>query len=193
VSDEYQDDGVSTVSQDLFLNLLLLFVFLLLVVVSFITPNKSEDHKSPGDLTIEMSWPHDSLTDFDLWAKSPTDERATYYGNKQGATFDLLRDDIGADVSNTNIEYMFAKATPYGRYIINVNQYRRGSNVTGPEDVWVQVNFRKSGERSFRKIYQGFITFDGGDKEKTVVQFDLIEGRIPTFSDLILDQEISLK
>jgi hypothetical protein len=113
------------------------FIFLALPQIN--DPAKNADEAKPaGAIAVVASWPSGPI-DCDLWVKSPDDALPVGYSRKAGATWSLLRDDLGVagDSSPINMENAFARALPAGEWIINVHGY---SLPTGPVTVHVEAS-----------------------------------------------------
>jgi hypothetical protein len=109
--------------------LLALFVVMLALAV-LVQPHKPKAaDQSPGQLTIEMTWPLGEDDDVDLWTQAPGG-RPVGYSNKTDHGMALLRDDLGAgaDMDSRNYEIAIANVVRPGLYIVNAHfyRYRRG-------------------------------------------------------------------
>lgn len=117
-----------TLSRDVLLNMLFLFVMLLLIMfVQERQENKksAEGATAPGNVIVELVWDSNLNSDVDLWVIAPGDVPVGY-SNKSGKIFSLLRDDLGRimDITNVNMEFAYSRGMPPGEYVINVHLYR---------------------------------------------------------------------
>ena len=130
------------------IDMLLNFVCLTVLILSlayFVKAKPDQDPTiSPGNLTIELTWPQDRNVDVDLWVRTPLD-KAVGYSAKSGRAMDLLRDDLGFtnDSSGVNFELAFSRGIIPGRYIVNAHVYHDREGKT-PVPVLVVVYIRGS-------------------------------------------------
>lgn len=120
------DSTESTVANDLVMLVLLGFVTMVVLLLPHIhPPTEGDDAAKPaGQIIVEARWPDDMDCDVDLWVRAPGD-RSVGYAAKNGATFDLLRDDLGfdRDGAGLNYEFAFSRGAPDGAYAVTVHLY----------------------------------------------------------------------
>ncbi len=120
------DEETSYVWIDL-LHLMLMGVILAMSVAMLLMNPKQlkAADQSPGQLTIEITWPLGEDSDVDLWTQAPGG-RPTGYSNKSDHGMALLRDDLGqsADMDSRNYEMAVANIVRPGLYIANAHLYR---------------------------------------------------------------------
>jgi hypothetical protein len=120
--------------------LLALFVIMLALAV-LVHPHKPKAaDQSPGQLTIEMTWPLGEDDDVDLWTQAPGGKPCGY-SNKTDHGMALLRDDLGAsaDMDSRNYEIAVANVVRPGLYIVNAHFYRWRK---GPTSVPVTITIK---------------------------------------------------
>lgn len=124
--DYLEEDAWGTVFRDVILLTLIGFVAMVVMLLPHITPKKTEaeDHKAPGNVVVEMHWPTEMPYDVDLWVQAPNEVPVGFW-NQSGQTFNLLRDDLGAegDATEENYEISYSRGIPTGEYIVNVHMY----------------------------------------------------------------------
>jgi hypothetical protein len=83
------------------------------------------DVASPGSIVVTATWDPGN-DDVDLWLMGPGEKTPVFYDNKAGATWDLLRDDLGdvGDPTPLNYENAYTRGEPPGEYTVNVLCYR---------------------------------------------------------------------
>ena len=115
--DELDEDAWGTVFRDVILLALIGFVAMVIMLLPHvvIAKKKTEEHKAPGNVIVEMHWPSELPMDVDLWVKSPG-ELPVGFWNQGGRTFNLLRDDLGieGDATNENYEISYSRGIPAG-------------------------------------------------------------------------------
>lgn len=121
-----EEDTAGTVFRDVIMLALIGFVAMVVMLLPHLQPPQKEfeDAKAPGNVIIEMHWPNDMAYDVDLWVKAPN-ELPVGFWNQGGATFNLLRDDLGAegDATEENYEMTYSRGIPAGEYVVNVHMY----------------------------------------------------------------------
>lgn len=137
------EDDTNTVYKDMITLVLLGIVTMFIIVLFHINPvgeKNNSEIKQPGNISVELLWPSESKMDIDLWVKAPG-ETQIGYSNKDGPTFNLVRDDVGVtnDPVQINYENAFSRGAPAGEYIVNVHLYN--ANVE-PLPITVRVTVR---------------------------------------------------
>jgi hypothetical protein len=117
---------------------MLLALFVIMMVNVHPHQPKAAD-QSPGQMTIEMSWPLGEDDDVDLWTQAPGG-RPCGYSNKTDHGMALLRDDLGsgADLDSRNYEIAVANIVRPGLYVVNAHLYRHRAG-TLPLSVTITV------------------------------------------------------
>ena len=185
--DELDEDAWGTVFRDVILLALIGFVAMVIMLLPHvvIAKKKTEEHKAPGNVIVEMHWPSELPMDVDLWVKSPG-ELPVGFWNQGGRTFNLLRDDLGieGDATNENYEISYSRGIPTGEYIVNVHMY--GSlppGVTVPVNIVVSINKKLE---DTRQILKTVVNLHRHNQEETAYQFnlnstgDLVPGSVNT-------------
>ena len=185
--DELDDDAAGTVFRDVIMLALIGFVAMVIMLLPHVVPKekRTEDQKAPGNVIVEMHWPSDIAADVDLWVQAPN-EMPVGFWNQGGQTFNLLRDDLGAegDVTNENFEITYSRGIPAGEYIVNVHMYG-----PAPADRVVPVKVTVSVRKQFDEAHQILSTdleLRHRGQEETAFRFrltdvgDLVEGSVST-------------
>ncbi len=162
------------IARDLFLNLVLALLGLVVLMLPWLNPpTRSDSTPPPGNVFVEMRWPDGLQADVDLWVRGPGDEPVGY-SRKSGYVFDLLRDDLGStgDPTDLNFEFAFSRGTPAGEYVVNVHMYNPKSE-SFPIVVQVTVGLRSADGASVREIASRTIELWSDGQEETVVRFRL--------------------
>ena len=185
--DLIDEDEAGTVFRDVLLLALIGFVAIVVMMLPHLKPTEEEaqDHKAPGNVIVEMHWPSEHKVDLDLWVKAPG-ELPVGFWNQGGRTFNLLRDDLGAegDATDENYEVSYSRGIPPGEYVVNVHMY--GANRTGTTiPVNVVVSVRLAGGDT-HQILKSSVKVSRHNEEKTVFRFrlddegSLIDGSVST-------------
>ncbi|NKB61320.1 MAG: hypothetical protein GKR95_03985 [Gammaproteobacteria bacterium] len=139
--DPFQDQTQpsDTLFRDVLSLALLGFLSVIVLLLPHISPDGVKDvseSPTPGNVSVEITWPEDLDADVDLWVKAPRD-LPVGYSNKGGAVFNLLRDDLGKtmDLSSVNHESAYSRGIQSGEYTINAHAYRIDSKRPPPFDV----------------------------------------------------------
>jgi hypothetical protein len=198
--DELEDDAWGTVFRDVILLALIGFVAMVIILLPHVVPAKkqTEDQKAPGNVIVEMHWPSDMPVDVDLWVQAP-DEFPVGFWNMGGQTFNLLRDDLGAegDASNENFEITYSRGIPSGEYIVNVHMY----GIVPPDQpvpVTVVVSVRKLYDQA-RQILETEIELSYRNQEETAYRFrltdegDLVDGSVSTLRRPLVTGHVGAK
>src|ERR671918_1938201 len=176
--DPFEDDAGGTVFRDVVMLALVGFVALVIMLLPHLNPpgaKTADDTTPPGNVIVEVRWPDEIDADVDLWVEAPGDVPVGY-SNKGGATFNLLRDDLGkrADATGLNYEVSYSRGIPAGEYTVNVHLYRNASNVF-PIQVTVVASVKRSPKESARQLLASKIELIREGEEVTVYRFRLSE------------------
>ena len=171
------DDG-DTVFRDVIMLALAGFVAMVILLLPHLNPpgeTAEETTQPPGNVIVEVRWPDEMDADVDLWVEAPGDIPVGY-SNKGGATFNLLRDDLGkrADATGLNYEVSYSRGIPAGEYTVNIHLYRNAANVF-PIPVTVVTSVKKSPKESARQLLASKIELVREGEELTVYRFRLSE------------------
>jgi hypothetical protein len=185
---DYLDEDIwGTVFRDVVLLALVGFVAMVIMLLPHITLAKkeTEEHKVPGNVIVEAHWPSNLPVDVDLWVKAPGEYPVGYW-NEGGQTFNLLRDDLGAegDATEENYEITYSRGIPAGEYIVNVHMYGPlKPGIVVPVSVVVSV---KKKYDSLHQILKTMIELRRRNQEETAFRFkltaegELVEGSVNT-------------
>lgn len=187
--DELDEDAWGTVFRDVVLLALVGFVAMVILLLPHITQakkQKTDESRVPGNITVEAHWPSNMPVDVDLWVQAPGEYPVGYW-NQGGPTFNLLRDDLGAegDATSENYEIAYSRGIPEGEYIVNVHMYgplKPGTTVP----VNVVVGVKKRYESELSQILKTVVRLDHRHQEETAFRFrltrdgDLIPGSVNT-------------
>ena len=185
--DYLDEDTWGTVFRDVILLALIGFVAMVIMLLPHITLAKkeTEEHKVPGNVVIEMHWPSNQAVDVDLWVKAPGEYPVGFW-NEGGRTFNLLRDDLGAegDATEENYEITYSRGIPPGDYIVNVHMYGPlKPGVAVPVSVVVSV---KKKYDTLQQILKTVVELRRRNQEETAFRFrltaegELVEGSVNT-------------
>ena len=172
--DYLEEDAWGTVFRDVILLALIGFVAMVVMLLPYVTPMKkeTEGHKAPGSVIAEIHWPTDMPVDVDLWVKAPR-EVAVGFWNLGGATFNLLRDDLGieGDATDENYVVAYSRGIPAGEYIVNVHMYGPlPAGVTVPVTVVISV---KRKLEDTQQILKTVVKLTRHNQEETAFRFGL--------------------
>lgn len=125
----------------------------------------------PGSLSATISWPAGDI-DVDIWLNGPAEPVPVGYSNKGGITWNLLRDDLGAqpDFLPENYENAYSRGLPPGDYRVNVQCYRCPNT---PVEVKLEVVRRQDDANTI--VGRSTITLRKNHEEKTGLAFRLDE------------------
>lgn len=186
--DYFEDEDTSgTVFRDVIMLALIGFVAMVVMLLPHIAPpqEEQEDARAPGNVMVEMHWPSDMPYDVDLWVKAPGEVPVGFW-NQGGATFNLLRDDLGmeGDATDENYEMTYSRGIPAGEYVVNVHMYGRlPKKVAVPVKVVVSV---KRPLEDTTQIAATTVMLSRPNQEETAFRFrltdkgQLVEGSIST-------------
>lgn len=133
----------------------------------------AEATTQPGNVIVEVRWPDDADVDVDTWVLGPND-KPVGYSAKAGNLFNLLRDDLGkrVDDSNLNYEVAYSRGARAGRYTVNIHLYRNlGWPLPLPVTVVASVKTNPD-ERAVIACEQK-VNLDREGQELTVCRFEL--------------------
>lgn len=175
-SNEFDEDTTGTVFRDVLMLALIGFVAMVIVVLPHISESKQKDdeHRSPGNIVVEIHWPNDMPVDVDLWVQGPNGAPVGFF-NQNSELFNLLRDDLGSDGDATELNYevSFSRGIKAGEYIVNVHMYGPvPSGLVVP--VIVVVGVRQKYD-SMRQILKTNIDLERRNQEETAFRFSLTE------------------
>lgn len=186
-SNEFDEDTTGTVFRDVLMLALIGFVAMVIVVLPHISESKQKDdeHRSPGNIVVEIHWPNDMPVDVDLWVQGPNGAPVGFF-NQNSELFNLLRDDLGSegDATELNYEVSFSRGIKAGEYIVNVHMYGPvPSGLVVPVTVVVSVRQKYD---SMRQILKTNIDLERRNQEETAFRFsltdtgDLVPGSVTT-------------
>lgn len=148
VGDPFQDptDPSGTLFRDVLSLALLGFLAVVVLLLPHVNPRgveQASNAPAPGNLVVEITWPHDMNADVDLWVQAPGDIPVGY-SNKGGVIFNLLRDDLGAwlDPTEINHETAYTRGVIAGEYVVNVHLYRADRHQPPPFDVRTSISIK---------------------------------------------------
>lgn len=168
------EDSGGTVFRDVIMLALSGFVAIVLLLLPHLNPpTMAEDAMPPGNVIIEIRWPDDLDADVDLWVEAPGDVPVGY-SNKDGAVFNLLRDDLGfsRDASDLNYEISYSRGIPAGEYTVNLHLYR---NPEGryPVSVRVAASVKSAADEPIKRIVATEVNLVRDGEEVTAIRFTL--------------------
>ncbi len=186
--DYLEEDAWGTVFRDVILLALVGFVAMVILLLPHITEAKKETDETsvPGNVVVEAHWPSDLPVDVDLWVQAPGEYPVGFW-NQGGPTFNLLRDDLGAegDATEENYEITYSRGIVAGEYIVNVHMYgplKAGTTVP----VSIVVGVKKKFDTDLQQILRTVIRLDRRNQEETAFRFqltrdgDLVAGSVNT-------------
>jgi hypothetical protein len=165
--------STGTVFRDFTLLMVLGFVSMVVWLLPYVNPPKTEsDAEPPGNVVVAITWPAGN-TDIDLWVYGPGELNPVGYSNKGGVLFNLLRDDLGdmPDATPLNYENAYTRGVPAGEYIVNVHCYRCPI-VPQKVHVEVSINDGKPG-KGMRSITTTALALRANGEERTALRFKL--------------------
>ncbi len=186
--DPLDEDAWGTVFRDVVLLALVGFVAMVILLLPHITEAKKETDETsvPGNVVVEAHWPSNLPVDVDLWVMAPGEFPVGFW-NQGGPTFNLLRDDLGAegDATSENYEITYSRGIPAGEYIVNVHMYgplKAGTSVP----VSIVVGVKKRFDTVLQQILKTVVRLDRRHQEETAFRFrltadgDLVAGSVNT-------------
>jgi hypothetical protein len=173
--DLFDDESGATVFRDVIMLALAGFVMIVMLLLPHINPRGADEQeaRSPGNVIVELRWPDQVDADVDLWVEGPGD-RPVGYSNKDGAVFNLLRDDLGreSDLTNLNYEFSYSRGVPAGEYTVNVHLYRNTGHHY-PVPVTIAVSVKGTNDTSSRRLLNTKLDLLREGQETTVFRFQL--------------------
>jgi hypothetical protein len=186
--DYLEDDAWGTVFRDVVLLALVGFVAMVILLLPHVTEarKKAEQSPVPGNVIVEAHWPSNMPVDVDLWVMAPNEYPVGFW-NQGGPTFNLLRDDLGAegDATAENYEITYSRGIRAGEYIVNVHMYgplKAGTTVP----VRIVVGVKKKFDTELRQILKTVVRLERRHQEETAFRFrltaegDLVTGSVNT-------------
>jgi hypothetical protein len=154
---------------DALFNFMGALLFFILVLIAQVNPPTTPTITPPGNLIVFASW-RSGNDDVDLWVQYGK-EPSVGYSNKSGATFSLLRDDLGKTNDSTplNYESAFSRGLPDGEYVVNVKCFRCG----GPVAVAVEIRLAQGA-----LIWTGTVNLAATKQERTALRFRMVAGAV---------------
>lgn len=174
---------------DLLFNILIILVLVLALIAQLVKKINEDqrEEKTPEQMVMMMPidsvllfsirWPP-GIQDIDLWAIGPDDVPVSYNNTRSGV-LGYFRDDVGIDYadrsqeSTKNYELISAPSFVPGHYVVNVYFFANHGKAS-PVTVECQILI-KSGS-GVAEVYRGKVTLAFTREEKTIIQFDLIQG-----------------
>ena len=185
--DDFTEDATGTVFRDVLMLTLVGFVAMVIMLLPHVkkAEERSAEHRSPGNVVVEIHWPNDLPVDVDLWVQAPDDVAVGFF-NQGSRFFNLLRDDLGmeGDATEQNYEVSYSRGIPAGEYTVNVHMYGAVPAGTGVP-VRVVVSVRQLYD-DLRQILETKVTLKRRNQEETAFRFkltstgELIEGSVNT-------------
>ena len=163
--DYLDEDSWGTVFRDVILLALVGFVAMVILLLPHITQAKkeTEEQRVPGNVVVEAHWPSSLPVDVDLWVQAPKEYPVGYW-NKGGPTFNLLRDDLGAQGEDNSYGWGMVDAHMYG-------PLKSGTIVP----VTVVVGVKKKFDTVLQQILKTVVSLDRRNQEETAFRFRLTE------------------
>lgn len=165
------------------IDMLMALMAVFLVLMSPPVPPKAAASDKPiCIMAVDIEWPGDLPTDVDLWVMGP-DGRPVGYSAKDGAVFNLVRDDLGT-VNDTNLqnrERACARNLPDGEYIVNVHLYHSDAFQSIPVEMIVSLVDPSSAE--MREIEKRQVTLEKPGQQITMLRFSIKDGELVTGSE----------
>ena len=165
---------------DLLLSLLGCLLVLLAIFLAIINEvkkeTKTEDEKTPGNISVYVFWPDNLDLDIDTHLSAPGGEHV-WFAQLAGPTWNLLRDDTGMPSSIAgrdprNFENAYSRGIPAGEYIINVHSYRGKPDMYPVQiEVEVRITADVTKGKSAQKIVSQKVTLYRTGEEATAVRF----------------------
>ena len=176
---------------DLLFNTILIFAFLFLIAIIFISPPADLGNvELKAEYIVSVKWPDNSEDDVDTWVQDP-EGRILWFRNTDTGFMHLDRDDRGlqndmivvdgSEILNPlNQEIVTIRKLIPGEYIVNLHYYK---SISG-EPVTAEVSVSKVNP-SLEILYYGKVLLRSAGAEATVVRFNLDrEGRVGNLNTL---------
>ncbi len=172
--DEFDEESMGTAFRDVLMLALIGFVAMVIMMLPHLSETKqeSDEHRSPGNVVVEIHWPNDLPVDVDLWVQAPNDVPVGFF-NQGSEQFNLLRDDLGTegDATNLNYEVSYSRGIKAGEYIVNVHMYGPvPSGITVPVGVVVSVRQKYD---TLRQVLETTVDLERRNQEETAFRFKL--------------------
>ena len=172
--DEFDEEPMGTVFRDVLMLALIGFVAMVIMMLPHLseTEKESDEHRSPGNVVVEIHWPNELPVDVDLWVQAPDDVPVGFF-NQGSEQFNLLRDDLGTegDATNLNYEVSYSRGIKAGEYIVNVHMYGPvPSGITVPVGVVVSVRQKYD---TLRQVLETTVDLERRNQEETAFRFKL--------------------
>lgn len=141
-------------------------------------------------LAVDVEWQGDLHVDVDLWVRAPGDTPVGYSA-KDGAFFNLVRDDLGTstDSLGINAERACASGLPDGEYVANLHLYNHA--VPPPFSVAVVVSSVDPVRAEMSEMVKKTAVLSKKGQELTVVRWRMKDGKLVDGS--VHDIPISLR
>ncbi len=187
----FEDDN-STVFRDTVTIIAVVFICLFIIALPHINPKAKKDDnitEPAGNVIVNITWQDQIDADVDLWVKGPGDQHAVGYSNKNGVTFNLLRDDLGliGDSTLLNYENAYTRGIKEGEYAVNVHMYSNRSSVWPIKvRIVVSVVTDVKGKSASKEIVATDVELHRDGEERTAIRFrlksngDLVQGSLNT-------------
>jgi len=179
--------SVNVVFRDIIFNCLLVFLLITSILIAHVNPVQDEETGAldqMGQMYVELVWPSANNVDVDLMIKDPNDE-VTFFRNSSTRAFNLVRDDRGLlnDTTGVNFEHALSRSLPDGWYVINAYIYAMNEGEL-PVEVQLVVSLRdfETVAGSSEKVIGQSAVLDGVQKEKTLVRFLVVDGKVDATS-----------
>ena len=179
---------------DLLFNTMLIFAFLFLIAIIFISPPTDLGNvELKAEYIVSVKWPDNSADDVDTWVQDP-EGRVLWFRNTDTGFMHLDRDDRGLqndtivvdgqEITNPlNQEIITIRKLIPGEYIVNLHYYKSNSG----KPVTAEVSVSKVNP-SLEIVYYSKIVLKSAGAEATAVRFNLDgEGRVGNLNTLPKD------
>jgi len=172
------DEETLTVWLDTALLMLGGFILMTVLMMAVVNPPAESAEKAgdsrPGNVMVEAQWKEGLDADIDLWVAAPGD-RPVGYSNKNGAIFNLLRDDRGMedDVTPANYEVVYSRGMPVGEYVANVHLYGAEYEAPLPLEVRVVASVRGAKDDKVRQLVSTTVKLHHENQQITAFRFRL--------------------
>jgi len=172
------DEETLTVWLDTALLMLGGFILMTVLMMAVVNPPakwaETSGDQRPGNVMVEAQWNDGVDADIDLWVAAPGD-RPVGYSNKNGAIFNLLRDDRGMDddATKANYEVAYSRGMPAGEYVANVHLYGADIEVPLPIEVKVIASVRGTNDDKIRRLVSTTLRLHHENQQITAFRFRL--------------------
>jgi len=154
----------------------------LIVLMAEPSPKIAAADKPICQLAVDVSWPNGTPVDVDLWVRAPSD-KPVGYSAKDGAVFNLVRDDLGtiytADESNS--ERACARFLADGEWVVNLHLYNSGIDPPIPVDI--TVSLVDPSAATMTPILERHVVLQKKGQELTVIRWKMKDGRVVSGSE----------